>query len=567
MTTFDHSATQACNSVNQFRMNTYISFFNHCSEGMFCINQDGFFTEVNPALINLCGYSEEELINTLFLDLVLPEDLGETITLFEKVKQGYTETFEVCLLHKNGRRIHTNVTAIPTIFQGKLLGIHGLVTDITEKISVHESLQEMSSCDQLTRLPNRNQLSIHLKQNLARLESEELNIAVLYLNLDRFKLVNDTLGHGTGDQILKLIAYRLRNSITASDFVSRLGGDEFLITLTRKTSSEIEAVANAILQNISEPIFFSGHDLIITASIGICLANQGNIMDEFSLIRFANIAMSYAKRSGGNCYKLYSKTMGKVAMRKLLMERTFTRALAGSEFAIYYQPQYDIETNQIIGAEALVRWNHPHLGLISPLEFIPLAEESNFIVPLGNWILENACTQFRQWLEQGHQLTRLSVNISVVQLYQDDFYQNIISILEKTGLDPSYLELEITESKTLNYDSVKYKISSLREKGVRIAIDDFGTGYSPLSHLQQISINTLKIDRGFIRNICQNYKDQVIVQSIVKMARMMNLNIIVEGVENLDQLLLLQAHNLKEAQGYYFSPPLKTKEFEKLLIA
>ena len=254
-------------------------------------------------------------------------------------------------------------------------------------------------------------------------------------------------------------------------------------------------------------------------------------------------------------------------MRKLLMERTFTRALAGSEFAIYYQPQYDIETNQIIGAEALVRWNHPHLGLISPLEFIPLAEESNFIVPLGNWILENACTQFRQWLEQGHQLTRLSVNISVVQLYQDDFYQNIISILEKTGLDPSYLELEITESKTLNYDSVKYKISSLREKGVRIAIDDFGTGYSPLSHLQQISIDTLKIDRGFIRNICQNYKDQVIVQSIVKMARMMYLNIIVEGVENLNQLLLLQAHNLKEAQGYYFSPPLKTKEFEKLLIA
>lgn len=567
MKTFDNSTRQTSTLPSQASDNKYISFFNDCPDGMFCINLDGLFTDVNPALTLLSGYTRQELINTLFLDLVLPENLDKTIAKFGQVAKGLTQHLEICLIHKNGQSIHTAITVIPIKSNNQIIGTHGMIRDITARITSNERLQKMFACDPLTRLPNRNQFANHLKQELSKISAEVATLAVMFINLDRFKTINDTLGHGTGDQILKLIAHRLRNCINSKDLLSRLGGDEFLIGIKRRNIGEITQLADNILLAMTEPVVFGGHELGLTASIGISLANRHNATDDLSMIRYSDIAMHRAKARGGNCHQFYSKTMGQTAMRRMHMERTFKKALAQSEFEVYYQPQVNLDINRIVGVEALVRWNHPLLGLISPLEFIPIAEENSFIIPLGKWILETACNQFRHWIDQGFELTRLSVNISVVQLYQQNFCQLVIDSLEKTGLDPAYLELEITETKMLNFNCVKNKLQILREKGVKIAIDDFGTGYSPLSHLSQISIDTLKIDRGFIQNICNNSKDQAIVESIINMAQMMQLNIIVEGVETLEQLLLLQEHNLKEVQGFYFSPPVPIKELEKLLIA
>ncbi len=541
----------------------YSSFFHNNPDGMFCINLDCIFIDVNRALQEFSGYTRSDLINLSLSELISVDSIADLNSAFTDVKSGRVRRIHICLLHKKGHRIYGELTAIPIIVNKKVIGIHGVLRDIAEEHKIKKTIQDLDFYDTLTKLPNGNLLHKYLHREIANSKSQT-QIAVLVIDLDRFKTINSTLGHQMGDKIINLIAIKLKNSLTEEDFVARIASDEFVVVIKRSKVSDIDKAAQAIRSRISESLQIDNRKYYITASIGISLLANTE-QDVNALIRCANFALQKAKNQGRNCIQFYSPQIGVHALRRMEIEAALKDALAKSQFLLYYQPQINLDLKRITGVEALVRWNHPDMGLAPPLEFIPLAEETGLIVILGEWILTAACQQFRIWLDQGLKLTRLSVNISVFQFNQENFCEQVISILEETGLDPGYLELEITESQLLNFESVTNKIHKLRAKGIKIAIDDFGTGYSPLSHLRQISVDTLKIDRGFIAEICENQRDKIIVQTIINMARMMKLNLIAEGVETNEQLDLLGAHHLKEVQGYYFCPPLPGYEIERLL--
>lgn len=550
---------------NSFFEHRYKSFCQHSPDGIFSLSLEGVFTDVNPALVDLCGHSKIQMIERSYTDYIPTERLNENIALIQLTKKGSVQHIQTEFLHVDGHFIQIDLTTIPIIVDQEVLGIQGIIKDVSNESARQNQIEEMTYYDPLTKLPNRNLFNIRLKELLEQTDDNHCQLALLFIDLDRFKLVNDTLGHSAGDQLLKVVAHRLKENLNEEAFVARLGGDEFVLVLGETDQPEAAIIAQTIIKAIAKPIRINEQNFLITPSIGISLhPHDGN--DPSMLVRSADIAMYQAKEKGRNCYQFYLQSMGEQTKRKLEMERALRESLINNDFILHYQPQVDLELDRITGLEALVRWEHPLLGLIPPLEFIPLAEETGLIVPLGEWILRAACQQFHLWLERGCSLTRLSVNISVIQFDQDNFCQRVIEILEETELDPEYLELEITESQMLNFDSVIDKIKNLRSKGVKIAIDDFGTGYSPLSHLRQIGIDTLKIDKGFITNICNNPRDKVIVQSIVYMAQMMKLNLIAEGVETAEQLKLLVGENLKEVQGFYFSRPLPFLELESLLF-
>lgn len=565
------SLSSSHGSENQYLMtllNTYeprySSLFHNNPDGMFCCTIDTALVEVNSSLTRFCGYNRSELLHRCLTELILPECQDNLANVLTAVKQGAVKRFHVGLLHKNGEQLYAEMTAIPIIINKKVVGIHGIIRDVTNELRIQQSAEKAKFYDPLTKLPNRILLYRHLQQAILKHNPDRI-LAVMVLDLDRFKVINDTLGRDFGDQLLCQIAERMRAELTSSDFIARLVGDEFVIVIKRNSEVELEQFCQTLQQEIAAPMEISGHRFAITASGGICrLSDSEPEVD--ALIRCASIALYQAKQGSRGSLVYYTPEFGLHTMRSIQLESALKDALAKSQFLLHYQPQIDLDSGRIIGVEALVRWNHPELGMVPPLEFIPAAERTGMIVPLGEWILTAACQQFRVWLDQGCTLSRLSVNISVTQFNQSNFCEQVLSILEETGLDPGYLELEITESQLLNVEAVINKIQKLRARGVKIAIDDFGTGYSPLSHLRQIAIDTLKIDKGFIEEITTNNRDRVIVKTIINMARLMQLNLIAEGVETFEQLHFLDQHSLREVQGYYFSPPLPNYELEKLLV-
>ncbi|MFB5067754.1 MAG: EAL domain-containing protein [Candidatus Wallacebacter cryptica] len=557
-------------SENQYLMtllNTYeprySSFFHNNPYGMFCCAIDTALVEVNAALVTFSGFNREELLNTPLTELIISSSQENFATVLTAVKQGCVKRFHVGFLHKDGRKLAAEMTAIPIFINKKVVGIHGIIRDVSGELKTEKSPEEIKFYDPLTKLPNRILLYQHLQQLISKGVYDGVP-AVFALDLDRFKVINDSLGRDLGDHLLCQLTDRMGSQLKPSDFLARLAGDEFVIVVKRNTRNDLEQFCQTLLHQIAAPIEVSNQRLTITASAGICLLADVEPNAD-AAIRCAGIALYQAKQRGRGSHEYYSPSLGFQSMRRIELEAALKDAFAQSQFLLHYQPQIDLELCRIVGVEALVRWNHPELGMVPPLEFIPLAEKTGMIVPLGEWILTAACQQFRVWLDQGCTLSRLSVNISVSQFNQSNFCDQVLAILEETGLDPGYLELEITESQLLNVEAVMNKIQMLRARGIKIAIDDFGTGYSPLSHLRQISIDTLKIDKGFIQEISYNTRDRVIVQTIISMARMMRLNLIAEGVETHEQLQFLGQYSLREVQGYYFSPPLPNYELEKLL--
>jgi len=559
-------------SENQYLMtlmNTYeprySSFFHNNPDGMFCSCLDTTLIDVNAALVRLTGYGRDELLNRPLKDLILRESIDDLLNALAAVKQGMVKRFHACLVQKDGTQLYAEMTIIPIVINKRVVGVHGIIREVGEEYKIQQSIHNLKYYDPLTKLPNRSLLYKHLQSIISQLRPAPKLTAVCALDLDRFHVINDSYGRDAGDQVIQITAQRIQNYLEANDFAAHIASDEFVIIIHRATEEEIIQSAQAIQERIGVPIQLPHNKCTLTASVGICLLTDCE-PDVDTIIRCANIALYQAKKHGGNSIQFYSQAMGQYSLRQIELELALKDALAKSQFLLYYQPHIDLNLRRIVGVEALVRWNHPDLGLISPHEFIPLAEKTGLIVPLGEWILTAACQQFRLWLDQGCALSRLSVNISVAQFDQEGFCDKVLGILEETGLDPGYLELEITESQLLNFERVINKIQILRARGIRIAIDDFGTGYSPLTHLRQLAIDTLKIDKGFIQEVCTNTRDRVIVQTIVNMAKMMQLNLIVEGVETNEQLSFLGAQRLREVQGYYFSPPLPQHEIEKLLL-
>ncbi|MFC0215299.1 EAL domain-containing protein [Paenibacillus chartarius] len=435
---------------------------------------------------------------------------------------------------------------------------------IAERARHEKQIEQLAFFDALTGLPNRVLFNERLEHALAAAEKNNHMLAVMFLDLDRFKHINDTLGHEAGDVLLKTVADRLTRCLRHDDLVSRMGGDEFMLFIPGiKSIGEVRVAAESIIGRFAEPIVVNGHELVVSVSIGISLYPfDGNSRD--GLIKSADMAMYKAKGEGRNTFRIYDSSLHAMSTERLRLEVNLRRALERGEFTIYYQPRIGLTGGTIAAMEALVRWQHPESGLVSPAEFIPLAEEIGLIVPLGEWILETACRQNKRWQDDGMDPFRISVNISAVQFHRDEFVKVVQRALQEASLEPQWLELELTESIVMNNAAKTImKLRELKEAGVHISIDDFGTGFSSLSYLKYFPIDTLKIDRSFLQDVPDSPKDIAIIKTIIALARRLHLNVVAEGVESREQFLFLAARKCSEGQGYFFSRPMPASEAEQ----
>ncbi|MFM7603357.1 MAG: EAL domain-containing protein [Pseudanabaena sp.] len=565
----------------------YRSIFENAIEGIFQSTVDGKFLISNPMLAKIYGYdSPEDLIATLTNIQQLytdPQRRSELIKLLEEQEE--VKFFESAVYRKDGSIIWTseNIHAVYDI-AGHIPYFEGTVEDITANKRAKAEIEHLAFHDSLTNLPNRvlfrerlstalvnasTQLQVYLDHNnFAEIKVIPPLLAVLFLDLDRFKLVNDTMGHAAGDRLLIEVAKRLSECMIESTFLARMGGDEFMIFVPELQSVEsIQQFAQLILQSFESPFFVEEMALHIGTSIGISLyPNDG--MDEETLMKNADTAMFRAKERGRNHYQLYNHAIGAKVKEYVAIENGIRQALERSEFQVFYQPQINLVTGEIDCMEALVRWLHPELGWVPPNQFIPAAEEHGLIVRLGEWVLRTACTQNRLWQREGLPPIRMAVNFSAKQFQVTDLCDRIMQILAETDLDPQYLELEITESLVMqDQNTTIAMLKQLQSRGVRVSIDDFGTGYSSLSYLRLLPVSKVKIDASFIRETPQNNDDAAITSTIIAMAHNLNLRAIAEGVERKEQLEFLRSHNCDAVQGYLFSRPVPAPEATLLLQA
>ena len=418
-------------------------------------------------------------------------------------------------------------------------------------------MAHLANHDFLTGLPNRIQLEERLSYAMALAERNHKKLAVVFLDLDRFKAINDALGHQIGDQLLITVARRLVGCVRSSDIVCRQGGDEFVILLSdiEQTEDAIQLVRK-ILTTLTDPIDVNGHSLQMTTSIGISIYPDDSASSEM-LIKHADTAMYQAKEQGRNQFKLFTSDMNEKAVERQLMENGLRRAIIGDEFEIHYQPKFDLKNREIIGVEALIRWHYPHRGLLSPSTFMHTAEETGLIVQLSQWMMEQCCKQARQWHDAGYDFGRISVNVSAQDFHHTGFAERIKVILETTGLPSALFEIEITEGVLMKDRAAAVNLlHELRHLGVCISIDDFGTGYSSLSYLKQLPINVLKIDRSFLDGVCTNLDDAVILSAIINLGNSLNLDVVAEGIETESQVDFLLEHHCHLGQGYLYSPPV-----------
>jgi diguanylate cyclase (GGDEF)-like protein len=454
-----------------------------------------------------------------------------------------------------------------------------MTISLASKWRAEHRIVKLAYFDALTGLPNREHSRSRLQTALAGRRGDGGMLAVLYLDLDNFKRVNDTLGHAVGDELLGVVAARLRDSLRADDsrvatapseslsnHVGRLGGDEFLVLLPSIDCAEdAAAVASRLITELQAPIRLELHTLVVTPSIGIALYPMDGA-DVDTLLRNADLAMYFAKRKGPGMYAFFNAAMNDAALHRFTLESKLRGALERGEFTLHYQPQFDVSTGSLSGMEALLRWTHPELGAVAPVEFIPVTEETGMILPIGEWVLRTACAQAKAWLDEGLPVARMAVNVSGQQFALADFPALVASIIAETGIDPSMLELEITESVIMHDEAwAEQALRQLKDLGVLLAIDDFGTGYSSFGRLRLFAVDRLKIDQSFMTTLIDRSDDRAIAAAIIAMSRSLRISVTAEGVESFPQLLFLQEHDCHEAQGFLFSRALPAAEAHKLL--
>ncbi len=521
----------------------------------------------NPAATRMFGWTEEEVIGR-FLPIVREDKKEEFRALREKMSRGEQVTnVELIRNKRDGSPIYISVSTAPLYdAHDRHIGIMAITADITERKATEERIRHLAEHDFLTGLPNRVMLRDRLNQAIAREHHQK--VGLLFLDLDRFKNVNDSLGHHIGDKLLQLVGERLKSCVRAGDTVSRQGGDEFVIMMPDIESAESAArAAEKLLDAVAKPYFIDGHDLGISTSIGISLYPDDGL-DLDTLLKNTDAAMYHAKERGRNNYQFFAQDMNVKALERLTLQTSLRRALERGEFLLHYQAQIDIVSERIVGMEALIRWQHPEFGLVPPGKFIPIAEDSGLIMAIGEWVLYEACRQNKKWQADGLPRLRMAVNLSAHQFRQYNLIETVAGVLAKTGLDAHCLELELTESLIMQH--VEENITTLEKlsaMGVQISIDDFGTGYSSLSYLKRFPIDRLKIDQSFVRDITVDPDDAAINSAIIAMAKSLKLKVIAEGVESREQLIFLRRQGCDEAQGYYFSKPLPAEKFAQLLIS
>ncbi|MDU0205291.1 putative bifunctional diguanylate cyclase/phosphodiesterase [Paenibacillus sp. MAH-36] len=541
------------------------SLFEHNPNAIGIFDQEGTFIRINAAAETILGYSASELLEKRFSHFVTQEQYELTINQLQLATDGEPLTFETSVSHKSGYRVDLHATAVPVQLSTNDKGFILICQDITERKRSDEQVRYMAYYDDMTGLPNRRMFRDHLNERLSLTRIAGQQVAVFYLDIDRFKLVNDSFGYDYGNMMLLQLAERFTRCITENDYLARTEGDEFAFFYTNVAdSNDVIAVIAEINRVLEKPFVLEQYELHVTASIGVAISTADE-EDADTLMKYADIALARAKEKGRNDFQIFNADMKSVSINRLKLENELRRAIALEEFVLFYQPQVDIETGRIVGVEALIRWNHPEKGLISPNYFISFAEESGLIVPIGEWVLRAACKQNKAWQNQGFSPMPISVNLSMRQFFQHNLKGKISHVLEQTGLDPQYLELEITESMTMDVDHAIQSLLELKELGVHVSIDDFGTGYSSLYYLKKFPIDKLKIDRSFVRDIMVDPNDAAIVTTIIAMTRHLNLKVIAEGVETEEQLHFLHQNRCNEVQGYWFSPPVNAAQLENML--
>ncbi|MGG4455832.1 EAL domain-containing protein [Brevibacillus porteri] len=541
----------------------YKSLFEHNPDIVCWLDLAGKFLNLNPAFEVVTGYSLNDLRNQSFQQLLDKEGVKRVLSMSRHTQKGVSDNYDLSVFHKNGTLIELNATVVPIVVNETNVGYFVIAKDITKRKETERMIHYLAYHDTLTGLPNRSLFQSKLEDSLLHASHQAQPLAILFLDLDRFKYINDTLGHSTGDRLLTQVAERLRDSVSPHDTVCRLGGDEFTIILPGMAHDDAMDFAEKLMQKLISPILLGNQSFVVTTSIGISLFPQDGT-DAETLIKNADTAMYQAKEHGRNNYQFFCPELNIALAKKMMLESGLRTALDNNEFQLHYQPQYDHE--KIVGLEALIRWQHPVYGIVSPLDFIPLAEETGLIIPIGQWVLEKACQQCVEWQQQGLPPVRLAVNLSMRQLQDKHLVTMVQQTLQKTGLAPAYLELEITESIAMHrLDTVIPRLQALQDMGIHISIDDFGTGYSSLSCLQSLPINSLKIDQSFTRNMSTNTSNTSIVSAIAAMAHSLSLSLVAEGVETEAQLEFLRSLGCSTFQGYFFSKPISATECEWLL--
>ncbi|KVO04955.1 diguanylate cyclase [Burkholderia ubonensis] len=532
--------------------------FESALEGIMVTDRHARIERVNQAFTRLTGYTEDEVVGR---DPSLLSSGRQTPDFYRKLWHSLTTDGhwqgEIWNRRKNGELFleYLTITSIRDN-DGQISHYAAIFSDITQRRQAEERLGYLATHDVLTGLANRTLFEERLAHAIVQAKRRSRKVAVMYVDLDRFKLVNDTLGHNAGDEVLKVVAGRIVAGVRASDTVARMGGDEFALVLEEFDDvRDVGRIARKLLDEVGQAIDIGGREIFVTPSIGISIyPDDGTEAEQLMLL--ADQAMYGAKSRGRNVFQFFESTMTSSAMEQLETLGELHRALEQNEFRLFYQPQYDLSSGRIVGVEALLRWLHPHKGLVPPGEFIGLAERSALIVPIGKWVLREACRQARRWLDEGFEFGRIAVNVSARQCFADSFLADLTTILSETALPPEYLQLELLESMAMNTrEEIGILLRELATRGISLAIDDFGTGYSSLVYLKDLPVDTLKIDRSFLADCGTDSPDDAIVRAIVAMGRALGLDVVMEGVETEKQLAFLQEIGCHQVQGFLLARP------------
>lgn len=539
-------------------------------EAVVCVDENQKIILFNHGAENIFGYSSEEVFGKP-IDVLMPEKYR---VMHHQHMQNFIESdedsrhmkrrAEISGLKKNGEQFPAEASISKVHVNGKVI-VTSILQDITDRKQAYEKLDHQANHDSLTNLPNRTLLNDRLKHAFERGRRDNSKVAVLFLDLDRFKSVNDTLGYSVGDKLLVEVSERLTSRMREEDTIGRLVGDEFLIFMEGlNKASDAGILAQKLADSFVDPFMIEGHELFMSTSIGISIfPDNGEKQSE--QISNADVAMYQAKKGDKNSYRFYSQDLTTVAVERAMMESHLRSALKRNELILHYQPQLSLKTGEIIGAEALVRWQHPEMGMVSPSKFIPLAEECGLIVPIGEWVLRMACKQMVAWKKKGYPLNLMAVNVAGAQITRINLASLVKDVLKETGLKAQHLELEITEGFVMHDPRQAIRLlHELKKLGTVLAIDDFGTGHSSLAYLKQFPIDKLKMDQSFVKNVTNDKHDDAIARAIITLGHALDLNVIAEGVETEEQQDFLRSEDCDEGQGYLYSRPVAAEAFEKL---
>jgi len=525
----------------------------------------GNVVQVNATGEQILGYIANEIHNVPMFSFVAEEHLPTMMKQLDMARTGSIQRFSTAIAHKYGYKINLKATVVPIMEEGSCEALLFIYEDVTDRKRFDEQIRHMSFYDDMTGLPNRRLFREQLATAMRTASNEHFKVAVMFVDVDSFRLINESFGFEHGNMLLMQLAERLTHCIEEHDLIARSEGDQFSLCYTQiRDLDDAMARVSAIKNVMEQPFVIDQQELHLTVGIGIAMQ-----MDETSdadvLMKNANTALTRVKDKERNGVQVFNAEMESMSLQRLKLESELRRALSQGEFVLHYQPQADISNGTIVGMEALIRWKHPERGMIPPKDFIPFAEETGLIVPIGEWAMFEACRQNKYWQDCGLPHVPVSVNLSIRQFMQPNIKDMVSRVLQQTGLEPRFLELEITESMTMDVENAIHSLLELKNLGVRVSIDDFGTGYSSLSYLKKFPIDKLKIDRSFVRDIMIDPSDAAIVMTIIAMTRHLNLKVIAEGVETVEQLNFLHQNQCNEVQGYWLSPPIEADRMTAIL--